>query len=757
MNQNNKTLKNYEAFRPQLESISLRGKIAIVILILVILFGLFALYTQIEQGHGVTGMRDYVIWGLYIVNFIFFIGISYAGALISGILHLLRVQWRTPIIRMAETITVVSTIIGPCYILLCMGRLDRLHHLLLFGRIQSPIAWDVIAISTYLTGSIIFLYLASIRDLAFMRDHPLSVGKWRNPVYKFMAAGFCDTPKQRELLNQLIDLLSIVIIPLAILVHSVLAWIFGMTLRPGWHSTIFAPYFVVAAVYSGTGVLILVMWVFRKIYRLEAYITKIHFTYLGILLMVLGALYGYFTFSEYLTSWYGSVKWDMEVLYRLFDLADYGWWFFFAAFVGVLLPVIIIAIPRFRNINSIAFASLIAVMALWVKRYLIIIPTLEAPLLPKHDLRPEYVHYSPTWVEWSLTAGGEATFFLLFYLFSKFLPIIPVVKIKSSEEKDYLKLRKLTTQRILRRIMKQVKNDKKVVIGMLTFLFLSAGTGVYAQEQVKSRLKLEFVNKSGNRFLNVKLTARIEEQSTPLVKMPVNFFLVTEKTDIPLGYDTTDMDGLCTFPLPCDPGVAHSKDGAYTYGANFGGTNEYTGATTSVTIRDVFMLITFLQKDSTKQINLEAREIGPKGDTLPVENQKITFYVPRTFTSLKIGEGIVINGQASLDFPVTLPGDSIGNLPIVAKFEDNEFFGNAETMAVINWGKPLPPMIEVKRGLGDVNAPLWMVYTLIILLSLVWFHYIYAVITVFRIRRLGKKAEAEERILLNTAAKPEIV
>jgi molybdopterin-containing oxidoreductase family membrane subunit len=116
-----------------------------------------------------------VIWGLYIANFIFFIGISYAGALISGILHLLRVQWRTPIIRMAETITVISTMIGPCYILLCIGRLDRLDHLLLYGRIQSPIAWDVIAITTYLTGSIIFLYLASIRDMAYLRDHPLIV------------------------------------------------------------------------------------------------------------------------------------------------------------------------------------------------------------------------------------------------------------------------------------------------------------------------------------------------------------------------------------------------------------------------------------------------------------------------------------------------------------------------------------------------------------------------------------------------------
>ena len=283
MYEDEKTQQNLDTFKPQLEKMSKKGVALIVFLLMVIGFGMYALYVQIVDGHIVTGMRDNVVWGLYIVNFIFFIGISYAGALISGILHLLRVPWRTPIIRMAEMITVISTMIGPAYILLCIGRLDRLPNLILFGRIQSPIIWDVIAITTYLSGSIIFLYLAMIRDLAILRDNPVKTAKWRNPIYRFMAVRYKDTTKQKELLNVATDLLSIVIIPLAILVHSVLAWIFGMTLRPGWHSTIFAPYFVIAAVYSGTGVLIVVMWVFRKIYHLESQITKIHFNYLGII------------------------------------------------------------------------------------------------------------------------------------------------------------------------------------------------------------------------------------------------------------------------------------------------------------------------------------------------------------------------------------------------------------------------------------------------------------------------------------------
>jgi molybdopterin-containing oxidoreductase family membrane subunit len=214
----------------------------------------------------------------------------------------------------------------------------------------------------------------------------------------------------------------------------------------------------VAAVFSGTGVLIIAMWIFRKYYHLESYITKIHFNYLGIILMILGALYGYFTFSEYLTSWYGSESWDMQVLYKLFDQNEYWWWFFFAAFIGVLLPIIVIIIPRFRTINSITAVSVIAVLALWVKRYLIIIPTLETPMLPLQDMRPEYIHYQPTLVEWLLTFAGVAMFFLLFYLFSKLIPIIPVVKVK--EGKNYADLRTKVQKRLQRRKMKELKSAK---------------------------------------------------------------------------------------------------------------------------------------------------------------------------------------------------------------------------------------------------------------------------------------------------------
>ena len=412
--------------RSHIETFSLKSWMWTIFYLLWIGLGGYALYLQIADGHVVTGMRDNVVWGLYIANFIFFIGISYAGAVISGILHILQVEWRKPIIRIAEMITVIATIIGPVYILLCVGRLDRLHHLFLYPRLQSPITWDVLAITTYFTGSCIFLYLALIKDFAIYRDAKMNVPKWQQKAYKILSLNYRGTPAQKKHIKTSMNLMAIMIIPLAIIVHSVLSWIFGMTLRPGWHSSIFGPYFVLAAIFSGTGVLIMCMWVYRKMYKLHSYIENKHFIYLGYIMMVLAAAYGYFTFSEYLTAWYGSEKWENEVLHKLFSASEYGWWFLYANVAGIVVPLLIPAIPATRKPGFISLAALLMVSALWVKRYLIIVPTLESPLLPIQDTRTEFVHYSATWVEWALTGAGIATFMLFFTLMSKFVTLVPI-------------------------------------------------------------------------------------------------------------------------------------------------------------------------------------------------------------------------------------------------------------------------------------------------------------------------------------------
>ncbi|HEY4787312.1 MAG TPA: NrfD/PsrC family molybdoenzyme membrane anchor subunit, partial [Bacteroidales bacterium] len=391
---------------------------------------------QITGGHIVTGMRDNVVWGIYIVNFIFFMGLSYAGALISGTLVLFKSEWRRPVIRIAELITVISILIGPFYILLCVGRLDRLYFLALYPRIQSPIAWDVIAISTDIIGCILFLYLSLIQDLALLRDYEdLRVPHWKRKLYKILALGYTDTPEQRKHLKTARNVMAAMIIAIAIIVYSVLAWLFGVTLQPGWHSTIFGPYFVIAAVYSGTGLMIIIMWIYRKVYHLEEFITKKHFEYVGYLLLIVGAFYGYFTFCDYLTKWYGSQKMDSLLIDKLFS--QYYWLFIFANYIGILVPIIIIGISKFRTINSIFFAAVLTVLSLWVNRYLIVVPTLETPFLPIQDVRPAWLRYSATWVEWSLLAAGVAIFVVLLMLASKFIPIVSVSEMmESSEQKN---------------------------------------------------------------------------------------------------------------------------------------------------------------------------------------------------------------------------------------------------------------------------------------------------------------------------------
>ncbi|MCX6271471.1 MAG: polysulfide reductase NrfD [Bacteroidetes bacterium] len=433
-NNNNALEKNlWKVFLPDLVKTSRTWYLVFAILFLLFLFGLFCLYTQITQGHIVTGMRDNVVWGMYIVNFIFFMGVSYAGALISGVLHLFRSDWRGSVVRMAELITVISLLIGPCFIMFCIGRLERLPFLAMYPRIQSPITWDVIAISSDIIGCFIFLYLSFLEDFARLRDmKQAGFSKWRTKIYRILALNYHGSPEQRKHLKWARDVMAAMIIAIAIIVYSVLAWIFGVTLQPGWHSTIFGPYFVIAAIYSGTGVLIILMWIFRKIYHLEEYITKRHFVNVGVLLLIIAAFYGYFTFSDYLTKWYGSVKMDKVLIDKLFT--EFYTMFILSNYVGILVPMLVVGIKKLRTIPNITIAAFIAVLGLWFNRYLIVVPTLETPYLPIQDIRPAWIHYTPTWVELGLTLASLATFGLLIMLAAKLVPIVSVSEMVEIEE-----------------------------------------------------------------------------------------------------------------------------------------------------------------------------------------------------------------------------------------------------------------------------------------------------------------------------------
>jgi len=278
-------------------------------------------------------------------------------------------------------------------------------------------------------SDVLFLYLALLRDLAKLRDFDeLKVPQWKKKLYKILAIGYTGTPEQQMRLKKSTDIMAGMVIAIAIIVYSVLAWIFSVTLQPGWHSTIFGPYFVIAAVYSGTGVLIVSMFFFRKVYHLEEHITLKHFVNVGVIMLVLAAFFGYFTFSEYLTKWYGSEKNDEQLIAILFK--DYYSLFILSNYIGVLVPLIVVGFKKLRTINNITIAAVIVIIALWLNRYLIVVPTLESPYLPIQESRDAWAHYSATWVEWSLTAGGVALFCLLFTLASKMIPIVQVSDLK---------------------------------------------------------------------------------------------------------------------------------------------------------------------------------------------------------------------------------------------------------------------------------------------------------------------------------------
>ncbi len=424
---------------PMQDKTSTISKIWIGFLLAIIFVGLYAFVIQVLNGHEVTGMRDNVVWGIYIINFIFFVGVSYSGAFIAGILHFFKTPWKNSISRIVEIITVLSLIVGPIFILLCIGRLDRLHYLFMYPRIQSPITWDIIAIITDLIGCFIYLYLTFIPDFAILRDHcDPETSDWRKKIYKLLAIGYQDTPTQHKRLHKVIRIMSAMIIAMAIVAYTVLAWIFSLTLQPGWNSSIFAPYFIIAGLYSGVGVIIISMYLIRKYFKLEKYIRKVHFIGTGLVLLVISLLYGYFTFAEYFSRWFSHSQSNHQLLETLFT--KYFWQFILANYIGVLVPIFILSIKKLRTVNWITFSAVIAVLGLWLNRYLIVVPTLETPFLPIQDTRQEFIYYTSTWVEWSLSFAGIAAFFLFFTLIIKFIPIIPMSGIIDYEMKKNIKI-----------------------------------------------------------------------------------------------------------------------------------------------------------------------------------------------------------------------------------------------------------------------------------------------------------------------------
>lgn len=412
-----------DILRP-MQGLSRSYLVAVAFFAAVVAWALCAWGFQIVDGIGNTGLRRPVYWGFYIVNFVFWIGISHAGTLISAILRLTDAGWRKPVTRAAEAITVFCLMIGGMFPLIHLGRVSYFYWLvpypnerLLWPNFRSPLVWDLTAILTYLTGSVIYLYLPLIPDLAEIARH--STG-WKRRIYRLLSLGWTGADLQWQALERAMKIMAMVILAVAVSVHSVVAYDFSMSIAPTWHSTIFAPYFVAGAIFSGIAALVLVMAALRKFLGFQQYFRELHFVNLSKLLFLMSLIWLYFTFSEHLTTWYGNLPREIHVL-QAREHGFFGFLFWTMVVCNFCIPFILLGITRLRNITTITISSVAVLIGMWLERFLIVVPSLSKP-----SLAAAWGDYAPSWVEVSITAGTFAAMILLYLLFVKIFPIIAI-------------------------------------------------------------------------------------------------------------------------------------------------------------------------------------------------------------------------------------------------------------------------------------------------------------------------------------------
>jgi molybdopterin-containing oxidoreductase family membrane subunit len=411
-----------------------RGMIWTAILSAICIVGMFAYYRQLTRGLVVTNMGDYVSWGIYISNFVFFVAISLVGSLITAVLRLANVHWATPLTRIAEIIAVSAIVFASIIIIVDMGRPERFYNLFLYGRLQSPIMWDVIVIGTYFFISLLLLYFPLLPDLKIMIKRKVGTPKWMYKLYRFMGSFWKGTASQFRISDKAINILCITIIPVAFCIHTVTSWLFATTYRPGWDSTNFGAYFISGAFLVGAGGVVVAMYVFRRYYKLEKYITEMHFEKMGRIVVMLALLYLYFNINEYLIPAFKMKKPEESHLTNLFA-GEFAPVFWFAILVGMVIPIIVLLFRSGRKPVPMFIVGIMVVVGAWFKRYLIVTPTLLHPFLPMHDAPAQYHHYFPSWEEWAIAMGSLAGALLIITFFARIFPIIPIHETIIEDEK----------------------------------------------------------------------------------------------------------------------------------------------------------------------------------------------------------------------------------------------------------------------------------------------------------------------------------
>lgn len=388
----------------------------------VVAAGIIAYARQLVLGLGVTGMNRPIYWGVYITNFVFFIGLAHSGTFISAILRLAGAEWRRPLTRAAEAITLFSLPFGIASIMIDMGRPDRLLNVIIYGRFESPILWDFTAVSVYLFSSVVFFYLSLLPDIALCRDRLKDVASWRSRMYQILALGWRGTPGQYHRLEKVLDGMAIFMAMVVVTVHTVVSWVFGMTIQPGWHTALIGPFFLLGAIFSGTAAVVIVLAILRKAYNLQEALPISLFNSLRKLLIVFTLGWLYMMVAEHLTIYYGNIPEEMEVFWQRFT-GDFAGTFWIMIFMVFLIPLYIFVFRGKDSIGWMVIASVLINIGMWLERFVVIIPTETRP-----RLLYELVHgeYTPTITEWAITLSLFAGLILLYAVFTRFFPIIPL-------------------------------------------------------------------------------------------------------------------------------------------------------------------------------------------------------------------------------------------------------------------------------------------------------------------------------------------
>jgi len=396
---------------------------------------LYAYTIQLKEGLIVTGLRDYISWGLYISNFVFFVASSLIGMLISAVLGLIGYHWIKPIARIAEIIAVAFAAVAGLVIISDMGRPDRLPYLFLHGRIQSPIVWDVTVVTTYFVLSLLLYFFTLLPDLAIASTRMDHAPKWLVKAYEILSFKWIHSKEQYSILRRVIRILLLLIIPTAFAIHTVTSWLFAVIPRAGWDSTIFGPYFLSGAFVAGTATVILAMFFFRNNYKLQEYLTIDHFNKMGKLLVLVSIVYLYFNLNEFLVPGFKLKKFDAVHLRELF-VGHHAILFWSVQLLGLIIPIFLLFFRRFRKPLPSMIISIFVIAGAWLKRYIIVVPTQEHPYLPMQHVPHEWLVYKPTLIEIAITIASILIVLIIVTLLSKLFPVIPIWELAHKEDKN---------------------------------------------------------------------------------------------------------------------------------------------------------------------------------------------------------------------------------------------------------------------------------------------------------------------------------